>query len=370
MKKYKNEQWLIERYHSDNLSQREISELCDCSRKTIGRWMNKFNIETRDQSKSSLISQCNCSGKHRNKNWLNKVYTKQENNLKEVAQKCGCNHETIRSWLKRKNIDRRDSSKKVNNKCKGKHKDKIWLEKMSNTGKNLKSISEKCGCSASTICKWMNKFDIHNDASLPNCSLKHKNNEWIKEEFLNKKNSVQKMSQECGCSNSVIYRRINELNLERDDITTNCNLKHKNKNWLKKKYAEEGKTMKEMAEICGCIQGNISNWINKYDIETRTDGKFKSGEDHWNFNHGNKTKEKLDFRKSKKWKKFSIDKKKSANWKCEYCGNNGRLHTHHVNPISMGGSKWDNKFIVLCRECHIDNYDKWHPPELEEYISS
>lgn len=42
---YRDEDWLEEKYISDDLSQRDIAELCGTSHPTIGYWLDKFGIE-------------------------------------------------------------------------------------------------------------------------------------------------------------------------------------------------------------------------------------------------------------------------------------------------------------------------------------
>jgi len=46
--RYRDETWLRERYWGDGMTQREIAEECDVSARTIGKYMSKFGIETRD----------------------------------------------------------------------------------------------------------------------------------------------------------------------------------------------------------------------------------------------------------------------------------------------------------------------------------
>lgn len=73
--------------------------------------------------------------------------------------------------------------------------------------------------------------------------------------------------------------------------------------------------------------------------------------------------------KEREWRHFS---KKYREWvgECEYCGNEDNLQTHHVYPLSIGGDMFDNEFIVLCSSCHYGDYNRWHPPELEDYIGT
>lgn len=46
-KKYRDENWLKEKYIDMKLSMPKIAEMCDCYPTTIKRWLDKFDIETR-----------------------------------------------------------------------------------------------------------------------------------------------------------------------------------------------------------------------------------------------------------------------------------------------------------------------------------
>lgn len=87
-----------------------------------------------------------------------------------------------------------------------------------------------------------------------------------------------------------------------------------------------------------------------------------TGDDHPLYDGGEHNKY-----KQRDWRIFS---KKYRNWVgcCENCGDTRDLQTHHDEPISMGGHLYDNTFTVLCSECHYGDFERWHPPQLEEYI--
>lgn len=46
--RYRDPEWLREKYHGDGLTQREIAEDCGVSPRTIRKYMTEFGIETRD----------------------------------------------------------------------------------------------------------------------------------------------------------------------------------------------------------------------------------------------------------------------------------------------------------------------------------
>jgi 5-methylcytosine-specific restriction endonuclease McrA len=51
---------------------------------------------------------------------------------------------------------------------------------------------------------------------------------------------------------------------------------------------------------------------------------------------------------------------KKYNYTCQKCGAyaKGRLHLHHIIPITRGGSSGEDNLLVLCDECHFNIHKK------------
>lgn len=82
--------------------------------------------------------------------------------------------------------------------------------------------------------------------------------------------------------------------------------------------------------------------------------------------------ENRDFRSKPKWEKFSFELKEGADWTCENCGAHGsdsEIQTHHAHPVSEGGDKYDNVFIILCKSCHGNTSSFWHNSTTGEQIA-
>ena len=52
---YRDKEWLREKYHDERLSASDISDLCDCSKSTILRWLDRHDIDKRDKSEAAKI---------------------------------------------------------------------------------------------------------------------------------------------------------------------------------------------------------------------------------------------------------------------------------------------------------------------------
>jgi transposase len=52
--RYRDREWLEEKYIEQEWSTTDIAKFCEVSHKTICRWMHKFNISVRDSQSSQL----------------------------------------------------------------------------------------------------------------------------------------------------------------------------------------------------------------------------------------------------------------------------------------------------------------------------
>jgi transposase len=52
--KYRNEDWLRQKYREEDLSQSEIANLCDIHQSTLTRWLDKYDIKKRHQDPELL----------------------------------------------------------------------------------------------------------------------------------------------------------------------------------------------------------------------------------------------------------------------------------------------------------------------------
>jgi len=107
MKKYKNKEWLENKYLKEKLSKPQIAKLCGVTFPTIFYWLQKFNIPIRSYSESAII-RCNSeNAKYHDKNWLEEKYIKEKLPIIQIGKICGVNRRLILHWLKKLNITRR-----------------------------------------------------------------------------------------------------------------------------------------------------------------------------------------------------------------------------------------------------------------------
>jgi len=99
---YQDKEWLEQKYCKEGLNQSEIAEICDVSRQTIGRWMDKHNIETSGWQQAD--------GKYKQEPWLREKYTEERRSMADIAGECDVSKETVKYWLRKYDIPIRDHS--------------------------------------------------------------------------------------------------------------------------------------------------------------------------------------------------------------------------------------------------------------------
>ena len=109
-KKYHDESWLREKYHGEELTLREIGDLCDVTGTTISTWMDRHGIERRDRRQAQRAN-----GRHTEREWLAEQYHGKGRSLKDIANECDVNPVTIMNWMERHDIPRRTATQHKRN---------------------------------------------------------------------------------------------------------------------------------------------------------------------------------------------------------------------------------------------------------------
>ena len=109
-KKYHDESWLREKYHGEELTLREIGDLCGVTGTTISDWMDRHGIERRDRRQAQRAN-----GRHTEREWLAEQYHGKGRSLKDIANECDVNPVTIMNWMERHDIPRRTATQHKRN---------------------------------------------------------------------------------------------------------------------------------------------------------------------------------------------------------------------------------------------------------------
>lgn len=154
-----------------------------------------------------------------------------------------------------------------------------------------------------------------------------------------------------------------------------------------KSLREEGLSVQEMANKCGCGYDNIRKWLKIHNLVfSKSETCFQNGNEPWN---KGKSGYKLNFTEEGYKKKLEVCRKnvkkgkeshfwrggitderssigawtranakhvhKKYNYTCQKCGkSSGKLHAHHIIPVAQDINKakdFDN-LITVCKKCH------------------
>ena len=103
-KKYHDAEWLREKYHVERMTMREIADECGVTNTTISDWMDRHDIEKRNQREAQLPE-----GKHTDAEWLAEQYHVEGRTLTDIAGECDVDKVTVMNWMERHGIPRRSS---------------------------------------------------------------------------------------------------------------------------------------------------------------------------------------------------------------------------------------------------------------------
>jgi len=166
------------------------------------------------------------------------------------------------------------------------YQDKSWLyqaywhDKMT-----VPQIANICNVDKGTISYFMNKYAIgrrkRGDVSI--LFHKHQHNNWLKE-----------------------FREINNTEFGRE--------------WLNKKYWQEGLNAQDIGLLCNVSQRSILNWMIKFNVKRRTNSEAKSGERHpcWGNNLSDETKKRIGIANKGGHRSTEVKKKMSEIIKKRY----------------------------------------------------
>jgi len=147
---WQNEETLRELYIKQDLSTREAADELGCSKRTIQRWLDKFDIPTDPSTHEQ-------GGPWRDRETMIELYKDEGKSIQQIAEELNTGNWTIQTWLDKHGIDTRESYK---------HTDFVWQDKERLRELHLEKqmpaseIADALGCTADTIRNWLDKYDL------------------------------------------------------------------------------------------------------------------------------------------------------------------------------------------------------------------
>lgn len=240
-----------------------------------------------------------------------------------------------------------------------KYRDEKWLREQYVEKKNsTHEISEMCGCAHTTILTWLEKHDIKTRKRVPEVDPRLKNGEWLRQQYLEEVKSTHEIAELCDCSHSVVLTHLEKHEIEKRERTEKTvSSRLKDEQWLREQYVEKGLSTTEIGDLCDVSQRTACRWLDRHGIETR--GKDNPGEENPNwkggpvpYGSGWGTQKRQSVRERDGYECVRCGIKQSQH-KDDY---GQKLHVHHLikardveDPEERNAAQ---NLITLCRDCH------------------
>lgn len=223
--------------------------------------------------------------------WLREKYLEDELTQSEIAELCDVSQGTISHHIKRSGIDTRTGGKWVGSETPDEpYTDSEWLrEQYIEKRKSTTEIAESQGITGTTVRRWLREFDIP----------RRDNSE----------------------------AQIQEVKKFHDE------------EWLREKYVDERRSMRDIADECGVTPSGVKKWIDNFDIAARSPEKhmrYTPVSHGWNSRGYEYVRAKYQYETSGCFVHQLVAISEGANPNKVF--SNGRYHVHHKN-----GVKWDNR---------------------------
>lgn len=197
---------------------------------------------------------------------------------------------------------------------------------------------------------------------------KYRDEEWLREQYLEKGRVVRKIADDCDVDRSTIYNWLNEFGIERQrgpGYRSDEPDKYRDAEWLKEKYHDEKLSTAEIASLCDCSKETIRRWMDRHGIEARSYAEanplsWEGDEERREFFRELHSEPDTDpeFYHTYEWRETRKRVIERDDGICQDCGKETESpHAHHLDPVSDGGAKYDpENLITLCSECHAERH--------------
>ena len=318
--KYQSEEWLYQQYALLGKTLQEIAGDCGAAKKTIWRWVQEFDIDTRSGGPRP--------GPWKKEGWLRTQYLDQEKSIYQIADEQDCDEKTIRNWLAEHGIETRDySDRHPASREQRKYRNEDWLRtQYVDMEKTAATIAEGCDVSRTTIYRWLDRHGIDTrsveearqitesrtvrlpedddggdaDTDAPDVvqreggqgryegpetgiDLSYQSNisdsddaavespyrdeEWLRDQY-EQTDSTTEIAEKCGVGRRTITYWMEKFDIERS--WGDLNARYRDEAWLREAYDDLG-TLEAVAEECSVSRRTIGNWMNRFEIERNAD---------------------------------------------------------------------------------------------------
>lgn len=266
--KYRDKEWLYQQYVVLGKTQEEIADDCEGSPKTVWRWLQEYDIETRSGGPRP--------GPWKDADWLRTQYVDLQKSAPEIAAEQDCHPATIYNWLAEHGIDTRDHDEQhPASREDRQYRDAEWLRRQYVVlGKSADQIAAALdeNVAPSTIRDWLRRHEIPVRSVSESRRLTEARPAQVDpgDRDGDDRDGQDSVALETG------RRRFEGAPLDMslrtaDERPDRPESPYRDEEWLRARYEEEGSAA-PIAEQCNVDPGTIYYWMDKHGIE-RSQGR-------------------------------------------------------------------------------------------------
>lgn len=168
--------------------------------------------------------------------------------------------------------------------------DPNWLHTQYHAlGKSQKEIADICGVGQPCIHKWMSRHGIESrdrpHATSMAISERRVNvnnlwdKDWMRKKYTKEKKTVKEIAKELGASVSTVHRALGRLGIDARDPSSRNALsankkygerKYNNEDWLRHQYLKQGKSAREIADENDWSERSVRDALKRHGIRSRS----------------------------------------------------------------------------------------------------
>ncbi|SEO70582.1 hypothetical protein SAMN05216388_101756 [Halorientalis persicus] len=216
-KRYRDAGWLREQYVEREKNTPEIAEQCGVSSHTISDWLDRHGIETRSRAESQCgVVQYEELG---DEEWLRTQYIDRKRDSADIAEEIGCASNSVRHALKRYDIPMRDRSEYL-------HLAKRQEVGTGEVEQPPEEAEDAGGDETTATQSGGNSYEgpsVGIDLSWSDSKTgetqwcPYTGEDWLRWQYHQLGNSIYEMADICGCSETTIRRWMDRFGIERTD---------------------------------------------------------------------------------------------------------------------------------------------------------
>lgn len=213
-KKYRRCEWLQTKYVDEKKTARDIASICEVSKTTVLNWLDRHDIERRSLLEYRRPEESNL----RDESWLREMYQEREFTPAEISEKVDCDPETVRRWVERHEIEKRDLGSAQRLSTDDRLLNCDWLRrKYIDEDWTTTKIAEECDVSRPTVIRWLEKHDIKQPFGNIAVDNNLRDAEWIQQQYIEEEKTTEEIAEACGVSTTTVYAYMDRHGVERRD---------------------------------------------------------------------------------------------------------------------------------------------------------